>query len=382
MNAIPSPPLRLALLADFLQERWPSMDLCAEMLLEGLEARAGRVRPTLLRAPFAGRFGRLPLVGRTRAAWNADRLMGRFLDYPRWVRTWEAEFALFHVVDHSYAALLLALPPGRGGVYCHDLDAVRCLIEPHRDPRPGWFRAMARRILQGMQRAGLVFHSTQAVRAELLAHGLVEPARLVHAPLGAAPEMLPRGDLRAAEVAPGLAGRPFVLHVGSTIPRKRIDVLLRAFAGARASAPGLVLVQVGGTWTSSQRRLLEDLGLEEEVVLQLRGVARADLAALYRECRAVLLPSEAEGFGLPLLEALACGAAALASDLPVLREVGGDAASYVRPGQAQEWVEALRGALLGADDRSARQARVARAASFSWDLHAERILEAYERLVG
>src|SRR5205823_211201 len=93
----------------------------------------------------------------------------------------------YHVADHSYAHLARALPAGRTGVYCHDVDAFRSLFDP-RERRPAWFRALARHVLSGLQKAAVVFHSTLCVRAELERHGLVDPARLVHAPYGVAPE--------------------------------------------------------------------------------------------------------------------------------------------------------------------------------------------------
>src|SRR5206468_182206 len=117
-------------------------------------------------------------------------------------------------------------PAARTGVYCHDLDAFRCLLTPAVEPRPRWRKALARRILHGLQRAAVVFYSTAAVRRAMEQFGLVDPQRLVWAPYGVAPEYTaetPEGH--AAVSVPGLEGAPFLLHVGSCIPRKRMDVL-------------------------------------------------------------------------------------------------------------------------------------------------------------
>jgi glycosyltransferase involved in cell wall biosynthesis len=91
------------------------------------------------------------------------------------------------------------------------------------------------------------------------------------------------------------------------------------------------------------------------------------------------MPSEAEGFGLPVAEALACGAPVLASDLPVLREVGGEAAEYRAVGAVEAWSEAAV-ALAGRsrEDAARGQARRARAARFTWDAHARDLVETYE----
>src|SRR5205823_1258570 len=222
---------------------------------------------------------------------------------------------LFHVVDHSYAQLVHTLPPERTGVYCHDLDAFRCLLEPSREPRPRWFRAIARRILHGLQKAAIVFHSTLAIRRQMERFGLIDPQRLVHAPYGISPEFTE--DSSEHDESPA---SPFLLHVGSCIPRKRMDVLLNVFAEARNDYPELRLVKVGGPWLPEQREQIDRLGIAAAIT-QLTGVSRDTIARLYRQAALVLIPSEAEGFGLPVIEALACGSVVVASVLAVLREV-------------------------------------------------------------
>jgi glycosyltransferase involved in cell wall biosynthesis len=374
---------RLALLADFPEEGWPSMELAAERLHHAVLAghaadmRAERVCPS-----FRRRAGRLPLVGRGRTALNADRLANRHWDYPRHLRRLRNEFDLFHVVDHSYAQLVHGLPADRTGVFCHDVDAFRCLLEPARDPRPAWFRAVARRVLDGFRKAALVFYSTDQVRRQIERHGLADPARLVHAPYGVAPEFTPDApgpDRLPAPVA-DLGGAPFLLHVGSCIPRKRVDVLLDVFAAVRRRVPGLRLVKVGADWSADQRRQIDRLGVADRVV-PLCGLDRRELAARYRAAAAVLLPSEAEGFGLPVIEALACGGAVVASDLPALREVGGAAAVYCPVGDVSAWAETV-GRLLGDPGLApARPVRLAQAGRFSWAEHARIIVEAYRRLL-
>src|SRR5689334_22249179 len=103
-------PLRLAIADDFREERWPSMDRVAEMLQTQLQADhaaaigARRVSPPFLRAAM-----RVPMVGASRAAFNADRFLNRFWRYPRHLERLVSSFDLFHVVDHSYAHLVLSL---------------------------------------------------------------------------------------------------------------------------------------------------------------------------------------------------------------------------------------------------------------------------------
>jgi glycosyltransferase involved in cell wall biosynthesis len=374
-------PLRLALLMDPREEGWPSMDLVGEALLEGLSALPSEVTVKGVRPSMPRLVRRLPGVG-GRVAFNADRLLTRFGAYPVRALLARGRYDAFHVVDHSYAQLVHTLPPRRTGVYCHDLDTFRSVLEPHREPRPAWFRLMARTILRGLERAAIVFHGTQAVRAELLAHGLVDPQRLVWAPPGVSPEYRPEPspeDASESFLAP-LGGRPFLLHVGSAIPRKRLDVLFDVFAALRARHPELRLVQQGGALTLAQRAQVARLGIGD-ALLQPPKLDRATLAGLYRRAQAVLVPSEAEGFGLPVIEALACGAPVVASDIPVLREVGGAACTWCPMGQVDAWVEALDALLSARRPAPPRAARLERASHYTWQAHARTVLAAYQRLV-
>jgi len=374
---------RLALLMDPREEGWPSMDLVGEALLEGLTSHPTEVSAVSVRPPMPRVARRVPHLGTRNAAFNADRLLTRFGLYPGRALLVRGHYDAFHVVDHTYSQLVHALPTGRTGVYCHDLDAFRSVLEPQREPRPAWFRLMARAQLAGLERAALVFHSTQTVRSQLLARGVVDPSRLVWAPYGVSPEYRPEpvpGD-RSAELLAPLGGQPYLLHVGSAIPRKRLDVLFAAFAALRARHPDLRLVQQGGTLSPTQRAQVEELGIGD-ALLQPPRQERPTLAGLYRRARAVLVTSDMEGFGLPVIEALACGAPVVASDLPVLREVGADACVYCPVGEVPTWVEAVDALLTGGQPPPPREARLARAARFTWAAHARTVLEAYLRLPG
>ena len=375
--------LRLAILTDFPDEGWPSMDLCGEMLLAHLPRQGPlALDPARLGPPFRRLSTRLPVLGRRNAALNADRLLNRFLLFPRHARREAPRFDLFHVVDHSYAQLVHALPAGRAGVYCHDLDTFRCLIDPAADPRPRWFRALARRILTGLREAAVVFHSTAAVGEQINRAGLVLPDRLVLAPYGVAPEFTPDppGPPSRVPRLDGPDGRPWALHVGTCVPRKRIDVLLDVFARIREAVPGVRLVKVGGEWSAEHRERIARLGLAG-VITHVVGLARAELAEVYRRAAVVLVPSEAEGFGLPVIEALACGAPVIASDIPALREAGGPAAAYAPVGDVGAWADAVARVLADPAAAPPRAVRLAWAARFSWAAHAETIARAYHRLL-
>src|SRR5262249_14392303 len=156
---------------------------------------------------------------RRRFTRNADRFIDRLWSYPQMLRREYGDSAgLFHIVDHSYSQMIHALPAGRCGVCCHDLDTFRCILQPAIEPRPWWFRQMVSHILAGFQQATVVFYSTNVVRTAIEQYRLIEPARLVQAPMGVCEEFTPAAHPPTNDAA------AFILHVGSCVPRKRIDV--------------------------------------------------------------------------------------------------------------------------------------------------------------
>lgn len=369
--------LRAGIVCDLLEERWPSMDLVADELMRTLAgaSRGGvtpvRLRPTMPRWPAA-----LARATHLSAAVNANRYLDRHRRYPRWLRRHAAGCDVYHVVDHTYAHLVHDLPPGRTIVTCHDIDAFRSLVDPEGERRSSMFRRMTARVLDGLRRAAIVTCDSDATLEALQAHGLrTDGLRVVR--LGVHP------SFRATDadlVTPQDDGVT-VLHVGSTIPRKRIDLLLRIFAQVRAFAPTARLVRVGGAFTRAQEAEVDLLGLRGAVTV-LPAVPREELAAVYRRATVVVLPSEAEGFGLPVVEAMASGTPVVASDLPVLREIGGSAATYAPVGDPAAWAAAIRALLTERSTwperwEARRRAAVAQALAFTWESCAEQMAALY-----
>jgi glycosyltransferase involved in cell wall biosynthesis len=376
--------MEITLLFDSPDENWPSMDLVGEMLLAQWRARpATSVVASRISVPIPRVFRRFSAITETRGAFNADRALSRYVAYPFRAAAARRHDRLFHVVDHSYAQLVHVLPPERTGVYCHDLDAFSPLLGKDRDTQPRWSRALAWILLKGLQSAAVVFHSTRAVGRALVSHGVVPATRLVHAPYGVGPEFTLEPSLSDGRKhpVPELQGRSFVLHVGSEIPRKRLDVVFETFARLRARHPELLLVQQGARLSAAQKAHAARLAIVDSLV-QPPKLERSALAALYRRSSLVLVTSEAEGFGFPVIEAMASGAVVIASDIEVLREVGGNGALYAPVGDVEAWTAAADALLTGRMDPPATATRTARAGEFTWERHASTILDAYLGIAG
>jgi glycosyltransferase involved in cell wall biosynthesis len=367
--------MNLAVLCDLLEERWYSMDLLADMLLEHAPRSPSlmleRVRPSLFgpMARIADARGEKPLE---RWGYRVGLGLGRYLQYPVAALRERSRHDFFHIVDHSYGHLLYTLPAERTGVYCHDLDAFRPALESSGDRLPR--RALAHGLLTALRRARVVFHSSLDVREQILERGLVPAERLVHAPYGVAAEFQP--DAREEDRA--LVGLPpFVMHVGSLIPRKNPEFLLELIVELCLARPELHVYQMGATWTEAQRARLVQAGVLERVH-QFAHLGRPELSAYLRATRAVLLPSLAEGFGLPVVEALGCGAPVVVNRIPVLTEVGGGAVVALPVTDVVVFRDAVLGVMDGGGP--SRDARLRAAERYTWTAHARTIVETYAEL--
>jgi glycosyltransferase involved in cell wall biosynthesis len=380
---------RVGIVCDLVQENWPSMDLFGDMLLKNLhETHADRFAAERLRPDYKRHWAHAAW-GPVRLADVAERALNRYVKYPRWLYQRRGDFDLFHVTDHSYSHLVHSLPGERSVVTCHDLDAFRCLLVPATTARSWALRRVTAPVLSGLKRAAWVICNSQVTADELSAQGWVRPERMSVVYMGVAPAFSPNADEGADQEAERLLGPHYrqikLLHVGSTIPRKRMDVLLHVLAEARKTFPDSILLRVGGPLTSDQQALAQRLGVAG-CILELPFLEDRILAAIYRTSTLLLLPSDREGFGLPLLEAMACGLPVLASDLPALREVGEEATVYCPAGDVGSFCRSTLSVIGAAQQQSSdlqhrRKAGLARATQFSWSRCADEVAKIYDKVL-
>lgn len=232
-----------------------------------------------------------------------------------------------------------------------------------------------------LRRATRIFTVSQAARAALVERLSLDPARVAVVPEAPAPVFGPRSrdEIDTALSPLGLGpGEPFVLcAAGGVSPHKDIPTLLIAYT-TLAAAPRLVIAgaledDAFLSASAEVRYKIEELGLADHVLVP-GFVSDETLAALYTGATVVVNPSLAEGFGLPAVEAAACGAALVLSDLPAHRETLGDAARFFAPGDAHELAEQLASLLADQPARQAVAANCTRAvAALSWDTTALRL---------
>jgi glycosyltransferase involved in cell wall biosynthesis len=202
-------------------------------------------------------------------------------------------------------------------------------------------------------------------------------------PLGVSKSFTPVSDGASRQIASAYGlGRPYVLHVGGAQPRKNVGRLLEAFQQVQDRLPDhcLALAGAGVSGNERLRRSINELGLTDHVFM-LGPVPESDLPALYSAARVFVFPSLFEGFGLPVLEAMACGTAVVCSNATSLPEVAGDAALLVDPLDSDALANAMHRVLTDESLVTTLRTRgLERAGEFTWARTARETLDVYRRL--
>jgi glycosyltransferase involved in cell wall biosynthesis len=251
------------------------------------------------------------------------------------------------------------------------------------DVRPLWRRLRQPYYQLGMRwamtRATRIITISQATADRVLAHVPDARSRIRVTPLAVNRAFRAAADANAvATRAASLVGSdaPFYLVVGKNEPYKAHELALTAFAAGAAPEERLVLVQR----TSSGRGLSQrasELGIRDRV-RWLPDLKLEDLIVLLQSARALLQPSLVEGFGLPALEAIACGCPVIASDTPALVEVLGGAGLHAALGNASDLAQQIRRMQDPVLRRELSARGLERARDFDWDRTAKATLEVYE----
>lgn len=273
------------------------------------------------------------------------------------------------------------LPLGWSGpsvVTIHDLIHVR--FAQFHPPGAGLYA----RFMAGAaaHRARVVCADSEFTKRDVVEMLRVPPDKVVVTPLGVARSFTPVERAEAAAFR-GRAGLPegYVLYVGARKRHKNLSLLLRAWrVMPGADRPPLVLA--GPAWRAddSLAREAAELGVQASIHFAPGIQAEDQLRLLYGSAMLYVQPSLCEGFGLPPLEAMACGTPVLSSDAGSLREVLGDAARLLAPSGAEAWAHAVLELLGDGSGRAARVARgIAHAAGYRWEKTATLTREVYDR---
>jgi alpha-1,3-rhamnosyl/mannosyltransferase len=279
---------------------------------------------------------------------------------------------------HSPYYLMPYLPGVPSLVTIHDLIPVRY---PH-------YIAQTQRIIFGItvrlaarvaQRVISVSQATAHDLADLLGLSVEKTVTIAEA---AAPAFQPASPFEVEEIRARFdLPERYVLYLGSNKPHKNLARLVEAWARVQPQSMPLVIAGVWDERYPEPRRRAEELELDEEVLF-LGPLAEPYLPALYTGATAFVFPSEYEGFGLPVLEAMACGTPVACSDVSSLPEVAGDAALKLDPVDVDSIAGAIQRLLSDPDLRAdLRERGLRQAASFTWERTAHETLALYRQMV-
>ncbi|HEX5417324.1 MAG TPA: glycosyltransferase family 1 protein [Chloroflexota bacterium] len=286
---------------------------------------------------------------------------------------------LYHFLDFS-------LPPVRRGATVLTIHDLSFLMVP--ECAEGGLRAHLERVVpMSVRNASFVTADSENTRNELTTLLDVPPERVAVVYGGVDERFRPVVDRNVLAATRGKYGltTPFMLYVGTIEPRKNIARLLRAYTLFRERHKGdhrLVIAGGLGWLYQDVLREIDDLAADHKVVF-LGRVPDDDLPALYSLCDLFVYPSLYEGFGLPPLEAMACGRAVLTTNTSSLPEVVGDAGVLVSPYDVEGLAAAMASLLDDPERRRELGVRgVRRAGEFSWQNSARKLLGIYHDLVG
>jgi glycosyltransferase involved in cell wall biosynthesis len=289
---------------------------------------------------------------------------------------------VFHILDHGYAQLIRYLDPERTIVTCHDLIPLLAGegVIPVQVPATV-VRTFRWRIAQ-MHNARAVIADSHATKTMLERYTSVQPERIVVVPLGVSstfrhitdPQSTTRATAGVAESS------SVILQVATAGRYKNTTVLLETVARVKQRLPDVVLVRIGVPFYPDEADLAATLGIGSSI----RYVGIVDdstLAAWYRAADVLVFPSLWEGFGWPPLEAMACGTPVVASNIPALAEIVGDAGILVPADDPSAVARATERVLTDpALADSLRQKGLERASQYTWTRTAAETAVVYDQV--
>ncbi|HKZ00814.1 MAG TPA: glycosyltransferase family 1 protein [Pyrinomonadaceae bacterium] len=286
-----------------------------------------------------------------------------------------------HVIDHAYGHLLYTLDPARTVVTFH--DAIGLKARDGHFGHSGGDRSLSlvqRYNLSGLRKAAAVICDSEASRKDFLAYTGYRSEQVEVIPPGADGSFFRQSNSDPKGLLGLVPGR-YLLHVGHTRFYKNIPALFHVLAILTQSLGyDVKLLKVGEAFTAEQEKLADDLGIRDRIV-HLGMVADDLLPDVYRSADLLLFPSWYEGFGLPVLEAMASGVPVVASNRGSLPEVVGDAGVLVDPEDHETMAKSVAMILDDAGFREKlRQAGLERARLFTWEKTAKQTLEVYRKV--
>lgn len=357
---------KIAIIADALDNQQAGVHVYLKGLLNALHQIAPQEKILIIREqdrPDFPKWEQEVLPAPRHLAHRAKRI---FVDIPETIRQWKADIA-FEPAHFGPFRLTKSI---RRATFIHDLTP---LLFPEFHPRHSallqkWF-------LPGIVRkADLLLCNSQHTKKDVEKYWPTtgEKTEIIYPGL----DPFWRSNSRAEESA-----IPFILSVGTLEPRKNLGVLIRAFEKLKADGwpERLVLTGARGWKEKKWSAYLENSPVKEEII-QTGYVSKRELKKLYQECASFVYPSIYEGFGLPVIEALAAGAPVVCSSSSSLPEAGGKCVRYFDPASSEQLYRVIRQSLQE-KKLCDKDERIRHLEQFDWNRSAEKFLSLMHNLV-
>jgi glycosyltransferase involved in cell wall biosynthesis len=313
-----------------------------------------------------------------------DTYYDKYIAYPG--KAADHKKNIVHIIDHSYGHLAYGLPDTRKIITCHDLTLFKFkdqLIKTSADKDKF---ALFQYSVKAMTKASAILADSKATQSDIEKY-LGIPSTKVHVvPLGVSELFRPASapaEITKLKKKYGLSAHFTLLHVGNNAFYKNIGLILKAlYVLVKKHKLPVKLLKAGADFTELQKMMIRNLELAPHI-LHLGDVPLKQLIALYNLADLYICPSLNEGFGLPALEAMACGLPVIASDRGALPSVIGKAGLLLPPKEHEQWAKNIKELLQNKKHRDELSSKgLERTKQFSWNATANRTFEVYQEVLG
>lgn len=356
-----------------------SMDVYADKLAGGLRA----VRPTWTIQEYSPNIPS-GMTGSSSGLTGIKKYYERYWRFPNTLKNVEAD--VFHIIDHSdgYLSRRLRRNQRTNVVTCHDLIN---LISPETYQGRARFPLISltawRWGIEGMRQANHVVTVSRHTKQDVIEHLNIEASRITVTPnaVDKGFHCLSDDVIASVRARYKLAPEHFcLLNVGSNNVRKNISAILAVIAQLKSNNIPIQFWKAGADFNSEQKQFMVDQGLND-CVSYVGQPDETTLIELYNAADCLIAPSLSEGFGLTILEAMACGTPVITSNVTAMPEVAGEAAILVDPTKTEMILQAVEQLYHHPEERQMlKQKGLVRVQHFTWEKTAEQVAQVYERL--
>jgi len=289
-------------------------------------------------------------------------------NFPPYIKTTDTE-SIWHFTNQQQTILLNYKKPKKCIVTVLDIIPLASEFQE----KPGFIRMLYSLAMRNIKRADAILAISEYTKKDVVEKMKIEKDKIFVVPLAADKEFKPLNVPKNDDIKQ-------ILYVGSEIPRKNLPVLIHAFSMISKKYKNVRLKKVGVSQNEKARNDLLDLSRKLGVLDKIDFPNHIDsLVEVYNSADVFVFPSKYEGFGLPVLEAMACGCPVITTNLTSIPEVAGDASLYFDPDSPEELAEQIERVLFDKDlSQKLTDQGIKRADKFSWDRVAKETIDVYK----